>query len=408
MRRPDVTVIIPTRERAATFEHCLRTVTDQRHGSLEIIVSDNASTDGTAAIAAANADPRIRYLNTGRRLSMSANWEFALSHATGEWVGFLGDDDGLLPGGVEDMLRIAGTTSTRLVRCRPCDYLWPPLAGGADGRLVVPARHRTDVVDGRAALARLAAGEVHYTRLPTLYSGGFVHRDLIEAGRGPDGRFFRSQIPDVYSAVRLAALGEPFAYTTRPYALNGISGMSTGISVFARTQAHDKAKPAKLFAAEDNMPLHPTVPASATGGPPPSIQALVFESYQQVRELEPTLPALDPHDQLAIILRAAALAPDALSEWASRFARANNISDPPRPPLASLQGTWERWEPRLRMDRIIVSDHHRPQVGNVHSAALMAQAVIDRDRPSLAAILLNQARFAATMLQARFGRSEAA
>ncbi len=44
---PRFTIIIPTRERAATLEHALRTVTDQDFASLEIIVSDNASTDNT-------------------------------------------------------------------------------------------------------------------------------------------------------------------------------------------------------------------------------------------------------------------------------------------------------------------------------------------------------------------------
>jgi len=80
MTTPRFTVIIPTRERAATLRHCLATVTAQDFASLEILVSDNCSSDETAAVVAANGDPRIRYLNTGRRLSMSHNWEFALGY----------------------------------------------------------------------------------------------------------------------------------------------------------------------------------------------------------------------------------------------------------------------------------------------------------------------------------------
>jgi len=44
---PRFTIIIPTRERAATLEFAMKTVTDQEFPSLEIIVSDNASTDNT-------------------------------------------------------------------------------------------------------------------------------------------------------------------------------------------------------------------------------------------------------------------------------------------------------------------------------------------------------------------------
>src|SRR5690606_25949425 len=95
--RPKITVIIPTRERCDVFVSALKTVTGQNYDDLEILVSDNFSQDATEEVARQSNDPRVRYLNTGRRLSMAHNWEFALEHATGDWVTIVGDDDGLLP-----------------------------------------------------------------------------------------------------------------------------------------------------------------------------------------------------------------------------------------------------------------------------------------------------------------------
>jgi len=98
-----MTVVIPTRERCATLPFALRTCIEQDYADLEILVSDNASRDDTAAVVATFHDPRIRYVNTGTRCSMTRNWEFALQRVTGDYVTFIGDDDGLLPGAVRDV-----------------------------------------------------------------------------------------------------------------------------------------------------------------------------------------------------------------------------------------------------------------------------------------------------------------
>ncbi len=37
---------------------------------------------------------------------MSEHWEFALSHAKGNWVTIIGDDDGLLPNAVKYLFQI--------------------------------------------------------------------------------------------------------------------------------------------------------------------------------------------------------------------------------------------------------------------------------------------------------------
>src|SRR5216683_506883 len=97
MPRPTLTIVIPTRERADTLQFALRTVCRQKDRDFVILVSDNASNDSTAQVVKSFGDPRIRYINPGRRLSMSHHYEFALDHVVTDYVMFMGDDDGLLP-----------------------------------------------------------------------------------------------------------------------------------------------------------------------------------------------------------------------------------------------------------------------------------------------------------------------
>src|SRR5690349_14295603 len=95
------TVVIPTRERADTLYHTLRTCVDQDYENLSILVSDNCSADNTADVVHSFRDKRIQYIKTPARLSMSANWDFALDHVTEGYVNFIGDDDGLIPGSLD-------------------------------------------------------------------------------------------------------------------------------------------------------------------------------------------------------------------------------------------------------------------------------------------------------------------
>ena len=90
MQSPLLTVIIPTLRRPTTLYWTLKTVVEQDYDNLDIIVSDNFSNDETADVVASFADKRIRYINPGRKLSMSHHWEFALEHVESGYVTVLG------------------------------------------------------------------------------------------------------------------------------------------------------------------------------------------------------------------------------------------------------------------------------------------------------------------------------
>jgi glycosyltransferase involved in cell wall biosynthesis len=96
VQRPEVSVVIPTYNRAELLPALLDALLAQRvHGiPYEILVVDNASSDGTAATVAAHAHPSIRYLYESRR-GVSNVRNTGLQHAAAELIAFLDDD--LLP-----------------------------------------------------------------------------------------------------------------------------------------------------------------------------------------------------------------------------------------------------------------------------------------------------------------------
>ena len=94
-----VSVGIPTRNRAALLERAVRSVLAQQGVELEIIVSDNASTDGTAVLCEelAAADPRVRIVRQAADIGAEANFRAVLEAARGPLFMWLADDDWIDP-----------------------------------------------------------------------------------------------------------------------------------------------------------------------------------------------------------------------------------------------------------------------------------------------------------------------
>jgi glycosyltransferase involved in cell wall biosynthesis len=94
---PDVTVIIPTRNRAGWLAQSVRAVLDQTHRQLRLVVTDNASTDDTAAVVAGFDDDRLTYLRRPDDVGLVANHNLALAEVDTPYVLIVPDDDVIHP-----------------------------------------------------------------------------------------------------------------------------------------------------------------------------------------------------------------------------------------------------------------------------------------------------------------------
>jgi glycosyltransferase involved in cell wall biosynthesis len=90
---PEVSVVIPTRNRLPLLETALRGALRQQDVDLEVVVVDDGSTDETASCLAARRDPRLRLLRHASARGVAAARNTGIAHARGEWIAFLDDDD---------------------------------------------------------------------------------------------------------------------------------------------------------------------------------------------------------------------------------------------------------------------------------------------------------------------------
>jgi 2-polyprenyl-3-methyl-5-hydroxy-6-metoxy-1,4-benzoquinol methylase len=85
--QPLVSVLVPTKDSAATLARCLRSVRAQDHPRVEVVVVDNSSTDATPRIAAELADVVV---TAGPERSAQRNVGLELS--SGQWVLWIDSD----------------------------------------------------------------------------------------------------------------------------------------------------------------------------------------------------------------------------------------------------------------------------------------------------------------------------
>jgi len=201
-----LTVVIPTRERADTLRHTIRTCVAQSYPNVTFLICDNASTDNTRQVVESFSDPRIRYANIGRRVEMSDNWEFGLGHLAEGYVTFVGDDDGLLWESMAMAAQIIGQTSTSVLVWNKVQYHWPDhILPEQRNHLQLNLSQNIEVLKSKEMMQRLRRYEIGYDSLPCLYNA-FVSVPLLHHIRElSGGKFFHGINPDMYSGVALAA-----------------------------------------------------------------------------------------------------------------------------------------------------------------------------------------------------------
>ncbi len=106
---PLVSICIPTYNGAAFIGEAIQSAIAQTYPNIELIVSDDGSTDETIAIAQSfqsqtSVDFRIVL---HRNYGLSQNWNFCISQAKGEYIKFLFQDDLLAPECIEKMVAVA-------------------------------------------------------------------------------------------------------------------------------------------------------------------------------------------------------------------------------------------------------------------------------------------------------------
>ena len=103
---PLITIGIPTYNRAALARNCVASALAQSYQNIEVLVSDNASTDDTLMTLKSINDKRLRVLTSPENVGATNNFSKCIREAKGDYLTLISDDDILDPTFLEKCVRL--------------------------------------------------------------------------------------------------------------------------------------------------------------------------------------------------------------------------------------------------------------------------------------------------------------
>ena len=275
---PKCSLIIPTRERAETLFYTIKTALNQVSKDYEILISDNFSQDKTPEIVSNFNDDRIRYINPGRRLSMTDHWNFAIAEAKGDYIIVIGDDDAVMPGAIDRFIHAIGEHPCKVYSWPTHVYIWP--MGGVSAKFHQLVRKQPiSRMDLKAKVGFATKyGLCNYLPRPHLYHSA-VHKSVLEKIYLRTGNFFQTTTPDVYMSYVLPVLEDASVILGESITVIGHSPKSNSGNI---VNPKNQAEVSKYFKEYESYELHPSVPTSLYRG-----SVFMLDTIFVARELFP-------------------------------------------------------------------------------------------------------------------------
>lgn len=112
-----ISVVIPSYNRKDRLPACIDSVLAQSYGNIELIVVDDASTDGTQELFRNIRDPRVKFLRYEENRGACYARNYGAEHASGELLAFQDSDDIWHPDKLEKQYRCLKETGADMCYC---------------------------------------------------------------------------------------------------------------------------------------------------------------------------------------------------------------------------------------------------------------------------------------------------
>lgn len=222
MSSPLISAIICTHNREQYLGAAIDSLLVQTLDNYEIIVVDNASTDGTAAIAKSKlSDPKVRYLYEPT-LGLSVARNCGANAANGDILAYLDDDAEASKGWLASLLKVFAENENVAIAGGKVTLIWPPNAH--------PPRWLSD--DLSSGLGAYDLGdELVYIQQPALTPRGLnyaVRKPFLKAVGGFDthlGRVGKNLLSNEEQQLTRLALdaGQQVAYVPTALAAHNVA-----------------------------------------------------------------------------------------------------------------------------------------------------------------------------------------
>jgi glycosyltransferase involved in cell wall biosynthesis len=238
MGKPLLSVVVPTKDRYKYLKHLIKLIQSYNSDEWEIVVQDNTD-DNTEIVEFLNElnYSGCKYYHERGQLPMTTNADKAILHSEGEFVCFLGDDDGVSPNAIE-YCRLMKEKGVEALRSNLADYLWPDATSRYEnigGRLVCSkvSKNQTLLRSEDVLMDVVRRGFIDRGNLPSVYHG-IVARKALDRIYVKCQTFFPGQSPDISNGIATSLIMDNFLMVDDIVTISGASkfhgGMTKGMT----------------------------------------------------------------------------------------------------------------------------------------------------------------------------------
>lgn len=236
MQSPILSIVVPTKNRYDTLVPLIHGILQWDSTNFELLIHDNSDVpDLFSSLGDYSKDSRLTYIHTYDSLSMSDNCSRGIENAKGEYICFLGDDDGV----VESVLQLCewmASHSVDTANFRKASYVWPSLQSvltdkkSSSGNLTIyDISNKLTLIDRPQHVLEqfLSKGlSINYAG-PVPYHG-ITKRTIFNKTKDLTGTCFPAPTPDISGLVSAGLNSRKHAFVPMPLVFSGHSLKSAG------------------------------------------------------------------------------------------------------------------------------------------------------------------------------------
>lgn len=269
-KRKLLSVVVPTKDRYKYLKYLIDLIASFKSDEIELVIQDNSddNTEFVSYLEGLNYD-FIRYNHIKGQIPMAINSDKAILNSTGEYVCFLGDDDGLTRYTL-DCARWMKSNNIEAVKSSTVNYYWPDITQGSQKAPSAVVRYQSFTGSVKYILAKdellrvLHNGIQNRGNMPLVYHS-IVHRVVLDTIYEKVGTFFPGNSPDISNAVALSLVVEKFVYVDIPLAFSGWSVFHGGGVHATGKKGHPEINEIPWFRPEAEEKWDKKVPRIAAG-----------------------------------------------------------------------------------------------------------------------------------------------
>ena len=235
MGKPLLSVAVPTKDRYKYLKHLIKLIQSYNSDEWEIVVQDNTE-DNTEIVEFLKElnYPGCKYFHEKGQLPMSTNSDKAILHSSGEFICFLGDDDGICPNAIE-YCKLMKERGYDVLRSAQVNYKWPDANSRRDergGTVFYPdtTKQQAFFSSDQALADVIKRGFVNRGELPTVYHG-IVSRKALDLIYQKCNTFFPGQSPDISNGVAVSLVVKSFLKVDDIITVPGASKFHGGVTL---------------------------------------------------------------------------------------------------------------------------------------------------------------------------------